>query len=224
MKKENLELKIYEFLGVKQFRKLVFLLEKIIHHKDKGKNINYHVKGLTVDELENFKKYLYYNGFIHVKNSIFVSLTIIAVLLFFDKLLLIYLIPSLIKNIYCVMLQRYNYIRISQRVQKKEQIILKNNINKREEFKESECYKNLELSNKENIVEELNKLKKFLSGEEDAIFDNLSIEALTLLKEYLETIKRRNNEIVNFESNFNYEDTNKTEEVLVRNRKKVKYE
>lgn len=35
--KKKLELKIYEFLGVKQFKKAVFMLEKIIHKRDKGK-------------------------------------------------------------------------------------------------------------------------------------------------------------------------------------------
>ena len=35
--KKKLELKIYEFLGVKQFKKAVFMLEKIIHKRDKEK-------------------------------------------------------------------------------------------------------------------------------------------------------------------------------------------
>ena len=38
--KEKFELKLYEKLGVLQFRKMVFLLDKVIHRKDKGKNTN----------------------------------------------------------------------------------------------------------------------------------------------------------------------------------------
>ena len=38
-KGEDLELKIYKALGVKHFRNLAFKLEKLIHIKDKKKNI-----------------------------------------------------------------------------------------------------------------------------------------------------------------------------------------
>ena len=68
MSKEKVELSIYEKLGIKKFRKMVFLLEKIIHKKDKGKNRNYHLDGFGVSSIENFKKFIYYNGTIHVKN------------------------------------------------------------------------------------------------------------------------------------------------------------
>ena len=43
-KKLKIEKKIYELLGIKVFRKLVFMLEKFLHIKDKKKNINYHLK------------------------------------------------------------------------------------------------------------------------------------------------------------------------------------
>ena len=43
-KNQKFEVKIYELLGIKLFKKAVFKLEKIIHRKDGKKNINYHIK------------------------------------------------------------------------------------------------------------------------------------------------------------------------------------
>lgn len=113
--KKKLELKIYEFLGVKQFKKAVFMLEKIIHKRDKGKNINYHIKNSNDREsVDSFKKYLYYNGFIHTKNLITgIPIIVFAILCGQNLLFLIPLILFLIKDVYCVMLQRYNWLKIS---------------------------------------------------------------------------------------------------------------
>ena len=60
-KSQKVETKVYELLGVKQFRKAAFKLEKIVHRKDKRKNTNYHIQKNEVDSLGEFKKYLYYN-------------------------------------------------------------------------------------------------------------------------------------------------------------------
>lgn len=43
-KSRKIEIKVYELLGVKLFRKAAFRLEKIVHRKDKGKNTNYHIQ------------------------------------------------------------------------------------------------------------------------------------------------------------------------------------
>lgn len=89
---------------------------KIIHRKDKGKNINYHVKySRSKKSVNSFKKFLYYNGIIHIKNLLIgiPSMTIMALL----NVKLIFLIPYaifLLKDVYCVMLQRYNWIKINE--------------------------------------------------------------------------------------------------------------
>ena len=104
MKKKNIEMHIYEKLGVKKFRNMAFKLEELIHFKDKGKNKNYH--GITEDHF----KYLYYNGFIHARNILVLIPFIVTRLIifkgpsWFDYLIYI----DLIKDVYCVMLQRYN--------------------------------------------------------------------------------------------------------------------
>lgn len=55
--KLKIEKKIYELLGIKVFRKLVFMLEKFLHIKDKKKNINYHLKQKNLSSIQDFKKY-----------------------------------------------------------------------------------------------------------------------------------------------------------------------
>ena len=113
----HLEVKIYEFLGVRRFRSLVFKLEKWIHRKDKGTNINYHIASHSPVALDAFIKYLFYNGTIHARNLIYFCVYAAVRIAFawkfgwYDIVLLV----LAIKDAYCVMLQRYNYIRIRER-------------------------------------------------------------------------------------------------------------
>lgn len=112
----KIETKIYELLGIKQFRKAVFKLEKIIHRKDNGKNTNYHIQSNTVDSIGEFKKYLYYNGAIHTSNLIKGIPLLTLMYLFNLRVLPIALLSVLlIKDAYCVMLQRYNWIKLSEK-------------------------------------------------------------------------------------------------------------
>ena len=119
-KREDLELKIYSALGVKQFRNLAFKLEKLIHIKDKKKNINYHINDCKdLVSVDKFKKYLYYNGFIHVKNLIFGSVGLALMIILNASIVpVIALSTLLLKDAYCVMLQRYNWIRITRHEEK----------------------------------------------------------------------------------------------------------
>ena len=119
-KGEDLELKIYNALGVKHFRNLAFKLEKLIHIKDKKKNINYHINDCKdLVSIDKFKKYLYYNGFIHVKNLIFGSVGLaLMIILNASVVPVIALSTLLLKDAYCVMLQRYNWIRITRHEEK----------------------------------------------------------------------------------------------------------
>ena len=119
-KREDLELKIYKALGVKHFRNLAFKLEKLIHIKDKKKNINYHINDCKdLVSVDKFKKYLYYNGFIHVKNLIFGSVGLALMIILNASIVpVIALSTLLLKDAYCVMLQRYNWIRITRHEEK----------------------------------------------------------------------------------------------------------
>lgn len=192
-KKEDFEIKLYELLGVKVFRSLVFKLEKLIHKKDKRKNINYHIKRINIDELESFKKYLYYNGFIHTKNSIIIFGMILFNIIMSNYLIFIVLIPELIRNLYCVMLQRYNYIKINQSIHRLEKVIERKEQRRRSEFEKN---KSLDLIEKKNLleyVEKLERLKRFIQGEDDLVLNEDYKEVLLLVQEYLKlNIKKQN--------------------------------
>lgn len=120
---QKIEKKTYEILGVRLFRILVFKLEKAIHHRDRGKNINYHISNYEPGSLDAFIKYLFYNGAIHVRNILYFAIYIVLRIVWgrgvawFDIVLLLFAI----KDAYCIMLQRYNYIRINERRSRLEQ-------------------------------------------------------------------------------------------------------
>lgn len=189
--KEDLELKIYRMLGVEQFRKLVFLLEKAIHFKDKGKNINYHIKNNIYGSAEDFKKYLYYNGAIHVRNAIFLFLLLIVKFMFFKTSVIfdIGLLLNLTKDLYCIMLQRYNYIRINKFIKLRER---RNNSRIETSVLKVEraiAKKAIDLSltceDKEKDLELINKMKHYLLNFNNICLEGDSIENLRRIKDFL---------------------------------------
>ena len=113
---EKIEIKIYKFLGIEKFKRLVFKLENFIHRNDNMKNINYHViNSNSISSVENFKKYLYNNGKIHVRSLINGVIIIgITLILGINPLILTFLGLLMIKDIYCIMLQRFNWIKIKE--------------------------------------------------------------------------------------------------------------
>lgn len=117
---EHCEMGIYRCLGVKQFRKAVLLLEKILHRKDQGYNINYHIAAFSLEEAVAFIKYLFYNGAIHFRNIV-----VLAIYLYVSKMLFsqdikwydtIFLILG-VKDLYCITLQRYNYLYLNRKIE-----------------------------------------------------------------------------------------------------------
>ena len=182
----KIEKKLYELLGVKQFRKLTFILEKVIHFKDKRKNINYHIKNLDLNSMEKFKKFLYYNGFIHARNSIF--LTIITAIMMAFKVniaMSITMLIFLIKDLYCVMLQRYNWIRLNEYQKRLEK--RKSNINQKEiqiiKQNTLEQTMNNEKLDKEQLIEEIKEIKEKLNGKDNVILTDEYLSSFKLLEE-----------------------------------------
>ena len=118
------ELIFYEMLGVRIFRHMVFKLETLVHLKDKGRNVNYHIKNYKTSSLQEFKKFLVYNATIHIRNiSIFVIYAVYHYIFkrkfhWYD----VFFLLLVIKDVYCVLLQRYNFLRICEnqiRIKKK---------------------------------------------------------------------------------------------------------
>lgn len=112
-----MEMKIYEKLGVRQWKKIVlWLMSKIIRNPKDRHGTNYYLAGTNVKAVKEFKKWLWCNGIIHAIGIIQCIYQIICYALkrnlisSFTFVVIVYLFI----NLYCVMLQRYNWLRIKR--------------------------------------------------------------------------------------------------------------
>lgn len=112
----DIEISLYRCLGIRIFQKIIFVIEKCRHRKDGGRNSNYHLYDLSSSRISVHFAFLSYNALIHlISQSITLSLFIVrradaqpwAVV---DGFLLF----AVIANSYCIMLQRYNALRLKQ--------------------------------------------------------------------------------------------------------------
>lgn len=195
-KKEEIEVKIYKKIGIEKFKKLTLYLEKKIHKKDKGQNINYHPKKLTKGSIKKFRKFFYYNGFIHSRNLIFgVPLLIVMIIFKLNPIFITFLSLWLLKDVYCVMLQRYNWIETNETLKRivsieQEKIEDRKKDCNIEKLKEILKEKNID---KEECIKKIEDLKNVISDENDKIieFDN-SLEVIEeLLTCYKPKVKQK---------------------------------
>lgn len=174
--KKNIELKIYEFLGVKQFKKLIFIFIKILAFfvalfmtKEKRKKFYYRLynqpsnyvmdKGHGIQDMRDFKMMLLFNASVHIwslyimKSNLFNLINGNVTL--FESIIILQV--ALI-NCYCIMLQRYNHIRINnviERMKPHEEIkknILKEELTKEDSLLNEHNYKILNKHDKEKDV------------------------------------------------------------------------
>ena len=191
--KNNLELKMYEFLGIKKFRNAIvnilyiacIPIYKISNiPKEEMKKIflntpgNYFMKkGNGLNDLKNFKKFIWFNAIIHV-----IALILTATVLYINP---VFNTIFVILNLYCIMLQRYNYIRINKTI-RKHKIFEENKI----------CKIKTELKEKDNLLKEyiytfglVGKNKKIKTI--DQLLENASLERLKQIKIILEDISNK---------------------------------
>ena len=126
MKKCDFEIKVYEALGVKGFRKFVVWLKGKVNKITKtNSNDNYFLKGYKADDVEFLKKQFIKNFAIHLF-GVAIGVMVMAVTAtdseFNTVRFLLGLFVAVI-NIYPVMLQRYNIIRIDGILKRKKQKI-----------------------------------------------------------------------------------------------------
>lgn len=88
----KVELHLYSILGVRFFQKMVFNLEKFIHRKDGEKNQNYHFTSNSIEAMDQFVKYLFFNGSIHFRNIVFFIVYCIMKKVFFRLVSMIFLL------------------------------------------------------------------------------------------------------------------------------------
>ena len=184
----RVEKHIYELLGIRKFQKMTFILEKIVHRNDNGYNENYHFKKVRNQvDIQKFIKYLFYNGIIHIRNLFFISVFLTVKIMlkwlsWFDSIIIL----LALKDIYCVMLQRYNYIRIKNYIElqnKKHEIhinrmmgIMSNEINNKYDFKY--CEQDMKF---------INKFMDCISKNEVIKFSHEDIESLKRIMELRRT-------------------------------------
>lgn len=181
----KLEIKLYELLGIRLFQKMVFLLERLLHFRDGKKNINYHLGKFNYDETEGFIKFLFYNGSIHLKNLIVILLYSSAKIILCKWNFLDYIIILFgIKDLYCVMLQRYNYLRIKifhNKISSRKRNIINKSVAKINRQK-------LHQYNKDLIEDDLNfikELKNNIQNNKYVVLDNRDIEKIRRFNELI---------------------------------------
>jgi len=132
--------------------------------------------------LKDFKKYLYMNSFIHVY-----ALFHCIVALFSGAIIIA--IPFIVANLYCIMLQRYNYIRIDNVIKKYEEFEKKKINNIKDKIKENINKPNISIYSPKKKI---NKNEKTI----DCMLDNLSLKNLKKLKKLIEINQTYNNKFL----------------------------
>ena len=179
----NYEMIIYEFLRVRFFQKLVFLLEKLVHIKDKKQNRNYHFNMNTYDYINDFNKFLFYNASIHIKNICILSVYLFLRIIFGTLYTIEYILfLFLLKDIYCVMLQRYNYLRMMKFKDKQKML---NELRIKKYVEEYKKILMLDQNSKKTQLELVNMIIEKINNREIIVFNN---EDELILQEVLEMV------------------------------------
>ena len=203
-KNKSVEMKIYEMLGIKKFKKFLLSLNELVTYpftrhmtKEERRNMlrdsggNYHLgKVKSVDDVKKFKKQLFLNSGIHVLGLLLCVSPSIKMIAGEASLVTDIIIPPLIAlNSYCIMLQRYNNIRINRFIKKMEP----RSKNEKDEVSD-------ELRKEDSLIpEHTYKIIKKKNKEEnitlDEVIDNSNIDDLKRYRQYLESFRRGNEPI-----------------------------
>ena len=109
-----LELQVYRILGIPRFRKLVLQYEKLRHRRRGGRNPNYHLQGLSMAQVDAFLPRLRRNVRFHCTSLALLGL--FWILVFYRGISCPEAVPLTVfllwLNLWCLMLQRYHFLRI----------------------------------------------------------------------------------------------------------------
>lgn len=190
---KNMEMKIYESLGIKKFRKMVmkildiccFIISPSISKKERQKILrqvktNYTIGTIhSLEDIKDYKHYIKFNTFIHASALIALMPYIIN-----DSSLasLIFHLSLIVINSYCIMLQRYNNIKINQLISKMQP--------------KYENQKKKLIGNVKTLNNKLSKHKYILIKKEkeikditfDEIINNSSYKELLIYRDYLKSL------------------------------------
>ncbi len=195
------ERRLYEFLGIRLFRKLALKLESFRHRKDNSRNINYHLHGSGISSVKSFTGYLFYNAVCHTISLSFVAayFAITGIVGARYIVLDVSMCILLLINLYCIMLQRYTYIKIrefAERLVNSREKRIADRIECLSQRIEHRDYKELqkELLLIERIQESINNATDCVIKESDvAILSNISKYAKDILGTYSREKKENDN-------------------------------
>lgn len=182
----KLELRLYRLLGVHQFRKAILWFEKIKHRKDNRKNENYHPSSFDVFALERYNGFLLYNAFLHVVSLIFTTVYVIlsTAIEFRNILFDLCMIVLTLFNVYCIILQRNNYLKLKEyRTKYYNRFLKQTNLCKEETLQRIYA---LEPQKLQADYEVLSRIKKAFVGQADCILSCTDVESLKRLSACLE--------------------------------------
>ena len=178
-KKNNIaEIRLYELLGVRLFRKAILWFEYIKHIRDGGKNENYHPCNMATSTLRRFSGYLIYNAAFHIISLILVVIYFAITRIFLTENILVDIVMDVVVvlDIYCLMLQRYIYLKLQQCIAKRRQAFLRTKSNRIIDIVEQLRNRTPSDTNKEQRL--LSEMKsKILSGS-DVVFTTDSEDTL----------------------------------------------
>lgn len=193
-KNKNIEMKFYELLGIKVFKKMAFFIRDIVTlpltfkmpKEERKKSLyntasNYNIgKEKSFENIKKFKKQLFKNAGIHIFALLAFIPSFIKIIMGMASLsTTIIVLPAMVMNIYCIMLQRYNCIRINQLIEKmtpryeKQKDVIKEELIEKDSLLLEHSYKIIDKNEKETSV-----------NFEDLIA-NASIEELKQYRNYL---------------------------------------
>ena len=153
--KKNIEKRIYEYLGVNIFRKyFLFTYEKLM--KLFHIPIGYRLEEKNIDGIKKYKKFLKSFALGH---SMLLIMIIISI--FYIKMKCYQIILNVGLNLYCIMVQRYNQIRINEILEKYQELEIRKKIKEKNNIRNQNC-SNLQkaniISKKEQIVFQQNEI------------------------------------------------------------------
>lgn len=187
------EVKIYRLLGVDYFRKVILWFEKTKNQKKNKKNENYHPAAMDVISLEKHSGFLLYNAFLHSVSMFFVIVYCILALAFGLHNLIIDIIMVVISllNIYCIILQRTNYLKIKEYFCK-----YYNRLYKKLACFDNEIMRQIYANEPSLLLSDYKvicNLKEAFDGKKDCYIGNADIDNLKRIQKCVEPLLQRKN-------------------------------
>lgn len=193
----SFELQMYRLLGVNWFRKLILIFEKIRHFKDKQKNENYHPSNFDVFSLERYNGFLIYNTFLHCVSLLFTVLyAVLSITIAFRNVFMDLSIVFLtLLNLYCIMLQRTNYLKLKEYKNKYFKRFLKLvDLCKKETIQKIYAAEPQKLQTDYGV---LCRLRNAFEGQADCVLTHDDVESLQRISACFESVGTKNSKCKN---------------------------